>query len=137
MMDAQTFRFDDRPADLVTGLSQTPARETPPPLFELPSVIFAAMAVAYLLFIAAMLFSFGSGAGMPLLLGIVGFYLLMYLGTPAVLAHLGLHRRATPFRGIDTPGGRMSPGAVLGQVLVVPACVAGFGFAIGVIVALL
>jgi len=121
-----------------------PRRRTVPGArsFELPRRVFVAMAAAYAAFVAEMAFAFGDGKGMPLLLGICVVYLLMYLGTPALFGRVPTGVRLPDGgwarlrrRGLETASGPMSVGAVLGQVLVVPACVAGFGLAVAVIVA--
>ena len=127
---------------LAGAVVEPPRRSVPGPRsFDLPRGVFAAMGAAYVLFIAEMAFAFGSGAGMPLLLGICIVYLLMYLGTPALFARVetGVRRPRADWsqlrrQGLATATGRMSIGAVLGQVLVVPACVASFGLAVAVIV---
>ena len=109
--------------------------------FELPKGIFIAMALAYVVFLSTMTAAFGSGEGLPLLLAICIVYLLMYLGTPALFAAVDTGVRVPLLdwaklkrRGLDTAYGPMSAGAVVGQVLIVPACVAFFGLAVLVIV---
>lgn len=125
---------------LAGSVVEAPLRRVPGPRsFELPGPIFVAMALAYVVFLAAMAAAFGSGDGMPLLLAICVVYLLMYLGTPALFAKVDAAPRrrldwdALRRRGLDTIGGRMSAGAVVGQVLIVPGCVAFFGLAVLVI----
>lgn len=130
---------------LAGAVVEPPKHTIPGPRsFELPRGVFAAMTAAYVAFVAEMTWAFGAGAGMPLVLGICAVYLLMYLGIPAVFARVetGVHQPKPAWsrlrqRGMATASGHMSAGAVLGQVLIVPACVAGFGLAIAVIVATL
>lgn len=126
---------------LAGSVVEPPRRTIPGPRsFDLPAPIFAAMGMAYVTFLAAMAAAFGGGDGMPLLLTICVVYLAMYLGTPALLGRVdaGLPARRLGWRelrrrGLDTIGGRMGAGAVVGQVLIVPACVAFFGLAVLVI----
>ncbi len=111
-----------------------------PRSFDLPARIFVAMGAAYVAFLAAMTAAFGSGEGMPLLLMICVVYFVMYLGVPTLFGRVDAGRRARPLDwglrhgGLDTGGGRMGAGAVIGQVLIVPGCVAFFGLAVLVIV---
>lgn len=115
-----------------------------PRTFELPKGVFIAMGAAYLTFIAAMATAFGAGHGMGLVLAICLVYGTMYFGVPALMGAVdsGERRGAIDWSrlrrgGLDTNGGRMPAGAVLGQVLIVPFCVAGFGLAILAIVSTL
>jgi hypothetical protein len=112
--------------------------------FELPKGVFVAMGAAYAAFIAEMAFAFGTGHGMPLVLAVCAVYLVMYLGTPALFGRVDTGVRQPKIdwsrlkaRGLDTAGGSMSIGAVLGQVLILPACLAFFGLAVLVITAAL
>ena len=126
---------------LAGGVVEPPRQTIPGPRsFELPAPIFAAMGMAYVIFLAAMAAAFGGGDGMPLLLAICVVYLLIYLGTPALFGRVdaGVPRRRLAWgelrrRGLDTIGGRMGAGAVVGQVLIVPGCVAFFGIAVLII----
>ena len=109
--------------------------------FELPKGVFVAMGTAYVAFLATMMAAFGGGEGMPLVLAICLVYFVMYLGTSALFGSIdtGVRTRALGWgelrrRGLDTATGRMGAGSVVGQVLVVPACVTLFGLAILVIV---
>jgi len=112
--------------------------------FELPRGVFVAMGCAYAAFLVEMAVAFGTGTGMPLLLAVCAVYLAVYLGTPAVFGAVRTGAAAPKpsfarlrSRGLDTLVGRMGVGAVIGQVLIVPACVAGFGLAVLVVVATL
>ena len=136
----------DAPAIHSPALADTvvepPRRPVPGPRsFDLPRGIFVAMGAAYVAFLAAMTAAFGGGEGMPLLLMICVVYFAMYLGVPALFGRVDTGLRARPLGwgrlrhgGLDTGGGRMGAGAVIGQVLIVPGCVAFFGLAVLVIV---
>ena len=155
-MDAYAFEVAARAGEVLHGVAahspaladavvEPPRRPVPGARsFELPGRIFVAMALAYVVFLGAMTAAFGSGEGLLLLLAICVVYLLMYLGTPVLFAAVDTGVR-TPLldwaklkrRGLDTACGPMSAGAVVGQVLIVPACVAAFGLAVLVIVKML
>lgn len=127
---------------LAGAVVEPPRRPVPGPRsFELPKGVFVAMTAAYVAFLAAMTAAFGGGAGMPLVLAICVVYLVMYLGIPALFGAVETGGRTRQLgwrelrrRGLDTAGGRMGAGAVAGQVLIVPGCVAFFGIALLLIV---
>ena len=126
---------------LEKAIVEPPLKARPAPRsFELHPAIFRLMGACYAWFLGMMAVAFGDGEGMSIVLVACLVYGAMYFGVPVVLERMksgDIKRRlswaAFMQRGIRTASGHMSGGAVVGQVLVVPACIAFFATVVVII----
>ncbi len=106
--------------------------------FGIPTVIWGSMAASYALFFFGLILGTGHDGRALFMIAISMLYAVMYFGTAFVLNGLGASVRGKQksqwIQGkFDTFTGRMSFGAVYGQMLVVPIMFALFGLAIALI----
>lgn len=105
--------------------------------FGIPTVIWGSMAASYALFFFGLILGTGHDGRALFMIAISMLYAAMYFGTAFVLNSLGASGRNTQSQWskgkFDTYTGRMSFGAVYGQMLVVPIVFAIFGLGIAII----
>ncbi len=106
--------------------------------FGIPPIIWGSMAASYALFFFGLILGTGHDGRALFMIAISMLYAVMYFGTAFVLNSLGASGRAEQesqwIKGkFDTHTGRMSFGAVYGQMLVVPIVFALFGLGIAII----
>jgi hypothetical protein len=121
----------------VLPLAPAPRLHPEPVELELPGWIWGTMALCYGIFFGGLLTATGNdGEALFALIVSVG-YAAMYFGTAGLLFGMNPPRAPSAFaRGLaplQTWTGPMGIGAVAGQVLTVPGCLAFFGAAIAVI----
>lgn len=106
--------------------------------FELPGTVWGAMIACYAVFFVSITVATG-GSGHALFAIVISvLYTAMFFATARIIALQGQAQEASPLsrgRALPTWTGPMGTGAVYGQVLVVPACIALFGVGIAVICA--
>lgn len=104
---------------------------------EFPAWIWAVMFVGYGVFFACMILATGKDLHALFAIAISIGYTVMYFAAASILVGLKPARRRSDFaRGVaplQTYTGPMSMTAVFGQVLVIPICLALFGFAMVII----
>ena len=102
-------------------------------LFEIPARMWTAMIACYGLFFTAMFAAMGGGYA-TLVLVVSVFFVAMFFGTTRIMLNHGPVQPRSPLDGPDralrTLTGALSEREVAAQMLIVPACVAFFGFAI-------
>lgn len=106
--------------------------------FGIPAIIWGSMAASYSLFFFGLILGTGHDGRALFMIAISMLYAVMYFGTAFALNSLGASRRRKQksewINGqFDTYTGRMSFGAVYGQMLVVPMVFALFGVSIAII----
>lgn len=106
--------------------------------FGIPKIIWASMAASYALFFFGLILGTGHDGRALFMIAISMLYAVMYFGTAFVLNSLGASGRTKQksqwIKGqFDTFTGKMSFGAVYGQMLVVPIVFAIFGIGIAII----
>ncbi len=105
--------------------------------FGIPAIIWGSMAASYALFFFGLILGTGHDGRAMFMIAISLLYTLMYFGTAFALNSLsasGRHEKSQWIKGkFDTFTGRMSFGAVYGQMLIVPMVFAFFGISIAVI----
>lgn len=106
--------------------------------FELPGTVWGAMIACYAVFFVSITVATG-GSGHALFAILISvLYTAMFFATARIIALQGQAQDSSPLsqgRALPTWTGPMGTGAVYGQVLVVPACIALFGVGIAVICA--
>jgi hypothetical protein len=104
---------------------------------QVPAAIWRAMFACYGIFLGGLLYATGRDGEALFMIAISTGYTILYFGLSGVLIGLDGHAARpgqTPLRGdLDTWTGPMSPGAVAGQILTIPVCLALFGVIIAVI----
>ncbi len=106
--------------------------------FGIPTVIWGSMAASYALFFFGLILGTGHDGRALFMIAISMLYAVMYFGTAFVLNGFGASGRTKQKSQwsngkFDTHTGRMSFGAVYGQMLVVPMVFAIFGLGIAII----
>jgi hypothetical protein len=106
---------------------------------EFPAWVWHAMFVGYGVFFACMILATGKDLHALFAIVVSIGYTVMYFAAASILVGLKPARRTSDFaRGVaplQTYTGPMSMNAVFGQVLVIPICLALFGLAVAIIVA--
>ncbi len=104
---------------------------------QVPAAIWRAMFGCYGIFLGGLLYATGRDGEALFMIAISAGYTIMYFGLSGVLIGLDGHGardgRIAPGGDLDTWTGPMSPGAVAGQILTIPICLAIFGVVIAVI----
>lgn len=107
---------------------------------EFPTWVWTTMFACYAIFFAGLVLATRGDAEAAFVIVISAAYTMMYFGTATVLVTLKRDGHRSRFaRGaapLATLTGPMSTGAVVGQVLLIPLCLALFGLAIAAIVAI-
>lgn len=106
--------------------------------FQLPGSIWIGMTSSYAVFFASITLATGGSGHALLAITVSILYTVMFFGLARVIARqAGPDARSPLLRGepLQTWCGPMNAKAVYGQILVVPAAIAFFGFAIAVICA--
>ena len=107
---------------------------------EFPAWVWIAMFACYAVFFGGLVLATRGDMEAGFVIAISAAYTLMYFGTASLLVALKRDGHRSPFaRGaapLATLTGPMTIGAVVGQVLLIPLCLALFGLAIAVIVAI-
>lgn len=106
--------------------------------FGIPTIIWGSMAASYALFFFGLILGTGHDGRALFMIAISMLYAVMYFGTAFVLNSLAASGRTRQksqwIKGqFETYTGRMSFGAVYGQMLVVPIVFALFGLGIAII----
>ncbi len=105
--------------------------------FGIPAIIWGSMAASYALFFLGLVAGTGHDGRALFMIAISTLYAVMYFGTAFALNSLsgsGQNEKSQWIKGkFDTFTGRMSFGAVYGQMLVVPMVFAFFGISIAII----
>ncbi|GAB5482795.1 MAG: hypothetical protein Pars92KO_25520 [Parasphingorhabdus sp.] len=106
--------------------------------FGIPAVIWGSMAASYAMFFFGLILGTGHDGRALFMIAISMLYAIMYFGTAFVLNGLAASDRTKQKSQwtnskFDTYTGRMSFGAVYGQMLVVPIVFALFGLGIAII----
>jgi hypothetical protein len=108
--------------------------------FEMPSNVWTRMFACYAIFFLAIL-SAVNGSGRALFaIAVSVLYAVMYFGLSKILASIGGVERQSPLdrgEGLQTFTGSMNRKSVVGQVLIVPVCIAGFAVSAAIISAVL
>jgi hypothetical protein len=104
---------------------------------QVPAAIWRVMFACYGIFLGGLLHATGRDGEALFMIAISTGYTILYFGLSGVLIGLdghGARPGQTAARGdLDTWTGPMSPGAVAGQILTIPVCLALFGVIIAVI----
>ena len=104
---------------------------------QVPAAIWRAMFACYGIFLGGLLYATGRDGEALFMIAISTGYTILYFGLSGVLIGLDGHgARDDPIAArsdLDTWTGPMSPGAVAGQILTIPICLAVFGIIIAVI----
>lgn len=104
---------------------------------QVPAAIWRVMFACYGIFLGGLLHATGRDGEALFMIAISTGYTILYFGLSGVLIGLDGHAARpdqTAVRGdLDTWTGPMSPGAVAGQILTIPVCLALFGVIIAVI----
>lgn len=107
---------------------------------QVPAAIWRVMFGCYGIFLGGLLYATGRDGEALFMIAISTGYTILYFGLSGVLIGLDGHGardgRIAAGGDLDTWTGPMSPGAVAGQILTIPICLAFFGVAIAVIRAL-
>ncbi|WP_109354347.1 hypothetical protein [Sphingorhabdus sp. EL138] len=105
--------------------------------FGIPAIIWGSMAASYALFFLGLVAGTGHDGRALFMIAISILYAVMYFGTAFALNSLsgsGQNEKSQWIKGrFDTFTGRMSFGAVYGQMLIVPMMFALFGVGIAII----
>lgn len=143
--------FEERPhfpveqAEAAVFTHETPvaqeaavARPAPAPYlgFQLPRWVWSGMIASYVVFFAAItVTTWGSGHALfAIVVSIL--YAVMFFGLARVISKQAGREQASPLarhEPLQTWSGPMQPGAVYGQILVVPAAIACFAVGIAVV----
>lgn len=98
---------------------------------EMPASVWIIMFGAYAIFFAGLISATAHDGGTVLVIAISILYTIMYFGVASVLFSQNKGQQLSPFaRGLaplQTYTGAMDKGAVFGQILTIPACLALFG----------
>ncbi len=133
--------FDHEPVIRAVTDEAAPAT-TPRPLLrslDLPGRVHGLMTAFYLSFLVSMALAFGVSDKMGIVLAVCAVYALLFFMVPVMFTRVpGVDGTRVGWRrmkrsGMGTHFGPMNSHAVLGQVLVVPICVALFGLAVIII----
>ena len=106
--------------------------------YELPGTLWGAMISCYAVFFVSITVATGGSGHALFAIMISVLYTAMFFATARIVALQGQAQEASPLsrgQALPTWTGPMGAGAVYGQVLVVPACIALFGVGIAVICA--
>jgi len=134
-VQSDEYYHDAAPHELAAlAVSAQPEART----FGIPAIIWGSMAASYALFFFGLILGTGHDGRALFMIAISMLYAIMYFGTTFVLNSLGASGRTEQksqwIKGqFDTYTGRMSFGAVYGQMLVVPIVFALFGLGIAII----
>lgn len=104
---------------------------------QVPAAIWRVMFGCYGIFLGGLLYATGRDGEALFMIAISTGYNILYFGLSGVLIGLDGHGardgRIAAGSDLDTWTGPMSPGAVAGQILTIPICLAVFGIIIAVI----
>lgn len=104
---------------------------------QVPAAIWRVMFGCYGIFLGGLLYATGRDGEALFMIAISAAYTILYFGLSGVLIGLDGHGahdgRIAAGGDLDTWTGPMSPGAVAGQILTIPICLAVFGIIIAVI----
>lgn len=124
------------PPETLTALAAAPAAARPYVGFQLPRRVWVGMLASYAVFFVAITVATG-GSGHAMFAIVVSIlYAAMFFGLARVMARQAGREQTSPLdrhQPLQTWCGPMEPGAVYGQILVVPAAIACFAVAIAVI----
>ncbi len=147
ILHRESFRRDVRPVPVfltprINGVTVEPPLKPKPGerAFGLHPAVFGMMGGGFVAYLGLMTATFGAGHGMPVLLAICAVCLIGYFGVPLAFSRVrtGERRRAKSFsgfmaEGVQTATGRLTGGATLAQVLIMPALLVLWGVAVLVI----
>lgn len=141
--DRQHFTHDPaEPAQLAGEMVQAaaPARDSAVPApylgFQLPRWVWTGMLGSYAVFFVAITVATGGSGHALFAIAVSILYTVMFFGLARAIARQAGPEQASPLarnQPLQTWCGPMEPGAVYGQILVVPAAIAFFAVAIAVI----
>lgn len=134
--DANVTLADNSASNTVTALSGHAIVQAEKTDLEMPRSIWITMFAAYVVFFAGLIAATARDNGTIFVIIISILYTLVYFGLASVLFNQNRPDQISLFaRGLGplaTYTGPMNKGAVVGQVLTIPACLALFGVAMAI-----